>query len=258
MQGFANKHPLVLYEILAILITLILVLPLIIQRYTGLGFVLRFHHYLGALGPISAALIVSSLRGELPKYFTVLTKLKISIVWYLAAVFVPAILFLTALIVKYKTGTYPAFTGFNTFSDFGTIGIPLAFVIHTVTYGIGEESGWRGFALRHLLKKNTLLKSTLIVTLMWLVWHTPMFFYRSGYMEMGLFGVLGWAFSLLMGAYILSWLFKKTESVIIPVLFHGAMNTFFTMQAAQGDVTLIFGALLMAVAGALFVFDLLQ
>jgi uncharacterized protein len=41
---------------------------------------------------------------------------------------------------------------------------------------IGEEFGWRGFALPRLLERHSALKSSLMLGLIHAIWHLPLFF----------------------------------------------------------------------------------
>lgn len=45
----------------------------------------------------------------------------------------------------------------------------------TIFAGIGEEFGWRGFAMPRLQARHTALASSLIIGVMWSMWHMPLF-----------------------------------------------------------------------------------
>ena len=46
-----------------------------------------------------------------------------------------------------------------------------------MTFGLGEETGWRGFALPRLQRGHSALSATLILWALWALWHLPLFFY---------------------------------------------------------------------------------
>ncbi|HEX2517124.1 MAG TPA: type II CAAX endopeptidase family protein, partial [Chloroflexota bacterium] len=48
-------------------------------------------------------------------------------------------------------------------------------IILTIFAGMGEEFGWRGFALPRLQARHTALVSSLIIGVLWGIWHIPLF-----------------------------------------------------------------------------------
>jgi membrane protease YdiL (CAAX protease family) len=48
-----------------------------------------------------------------------------------------------------------------------------ALILWLATFGFGEEIGWRGYALPRLQKGHSALSATLILGVMWVVWHVP-------------------------------------------------------------------------------------
>jgi membrane protease YdiL (CAAX protease family) len=97
-------------------------------------------------------------------------------------------------------------------------------LIWILTFGLGEESGWRGFLLPELYKRHTLLYSAWVVSIIWMLWHLPAFWFNENYMNMG-FGIIGWCISLSFGSVLLSWLSKGSNFSILPVLlWHGGFD----------------------------------
>lgn len=69
------------------------------------------------------------------------------------------------------------------------------------TFGLGEETGWRGFALPGLQESRSALAATAILAAFWALWHLPQFFF--------LFDpsiAIGWLIGLFAGAVVLTWL----------------------------------------------------
>lgn len=99
----------------------------------------------------------------------------------------------------------------------------LSFVLAALI--LGEEVGWRGFLLPHLLERYSPLSGSLIVGLVWASWHLPNFLLKD-YPHYGLpysaFVVMTLAFSV-----IFTWLYLNTAgSLVVAVIFHAALNLF--------------------------------
>jgi uncharacterized protein len=101
-----------------------------------------------------------------------------------------------------------------------------------LTYGFGEETGWRGFALPRLQRDRSATSATLILAMVWACWHLPAFFYRDTYIELGIFGFPMFAFSLLFAAMVFTWLYNSTGgSVLMVIIFHAFFNWFSVSEA---------------------------
>jgi hypothetical protein len=106
-------------------------------------------------------------------------------------------------------------------------------IILTILAGVGEEFGWRGFALPRLQARHNALVSSLIVGLIWGTWHIPLFFtpgtvqseWRA---EAGLIiPVLGYTLFCMAWAIQYTWVFNNTKgSVLLAAVIHGAGNAF--------------------------------
>lgn len=99
----------------------------------------------------------------------------------------------------------------------------LALVNLLVSGPLGEELGWRGFALPRLLNRFNPFIASLILGILWGIWHLPSFF-LSGLPQSGLAIPI-----FLLGGLCLSilatWLFYHTDqSVLSIVLFHYMVN----------------------------------
>src|SRR4026207_1804181 len=74
--------------------------------------------------------------------------------------------------------------------------------------GVGEELGWRGFALPRLQRTHSAMSSTLLLAIGWAGWHLPAFFYVPSYTAMGLRILPGFFLGVLAGAIVLTWLYN--------------------------------------------------
>jgi len=89
---------------------------------------------------------------------------------------------------------------------------------------LGEELGWRGFALPRLLNGRSALSAGVILGIIWGVWHLPAFFIGGTpqhSMSFPLFMVGAVGISVLM-----TWAFKGTRgSLLAAALIHWTFNT---------------------------------
>lgn len=82
---------------------------------------------------------------------------------------------------------------------------------------IGEEIGWRGFLLPQLLKTHSLFVSTVIIGLVWGVWHLNI---QSGFLVFIIYLAL-----VLIFSFIASWLYEKTKGNILScIILHSTIN----------------------------------
>ena len=131
--------------------------------------------------------------------------------------------------------------------DIKLLELVILFFFYNVVYGaLSEEPGWRGFALPRLQTKFSPLVSSLILGIIWAVWHAPGKF--GGIEATSLSDTLvEWVLIVLM-TVIFTWLFNRTKgSILVTALIHPAMNT------TGNFLTASIGALLLLVLFTVFV-----
>jgi membrane protease YdiL (CAAX protease family) len=123
---------------------------------------------------------------------------------------------------------------------------------------LGEEPGWRGFALPGLQTSRSPLVTTLILAVFITGWHLPTFFLEGGF-QPSIFvgGVLG----TVAVTFWYTWLFNHTGgSVLITLVSHAAQGTIqigapWSASADVAQAFLVYGIVAIAVAIGLVVFD---
>ena len=257
-----RRYPLASFFALAYLISWVIWAPLWLP---ALGVdtlpVVPFHHALGALGPIAAAFIVSAAESGRAGPADLLRRMFLwrgQLRWVAVALLAPLALAALAVGGAAMFGDERvslARLGHSVeFPQFSALGF-LAYNI--VSFGFGEEVGWRGFALPRLQTRHSALVATLLLAAGWALWHAPLFLYRPGYTSMGFAGVAGWLFSLLTGAVLLTWLYNESKgSIFVVALFHAAIDVAFTSNFAsplvvniEGALITLWGIVVLAVAG---------
>ncbi len=207
----------------------------------------RYQHALGALGPMLAALLctwqfkgTAGLRQLLSKFY------KGSSGWlFLAALGGPFIMLLFGFVILYfQTGTWCQVSKIGLTKEFPQFNVFTFFLYNLVFFGVGEEAGWRGFALPRLQSRYNALVSSTVLTLFWALWHWPLFLYRPGYMSMDAGAMAGWFFSLLTGSILLTWLFNSSRgSILICAIFHSTMDVAFTSDFLDQRLIAITGVI---------------
>ncbi|EQB62861.1 MAG: CAAX protease self-immunity [candidate division Zixibacteria bacterium RBG-1] len=245
----AKKYSLILFFLLAYFISWVIWAPLWLPYFniTSLP-VLPFHHAFGSIGPLLAAFIIlwfekgkSGVKQLVGRMF----RWRVKPVWYAIALVGPFLLFGIALLINYfLTGEF-RYQGIGVSKEFPQFGF-LAFLAYNIaTFGYGEETGWRGYALPKLQNRFKALWASMILTVGWALWHVPLFLYRPGYTEMGFQDILGWFISLLVGSILLTWLFNSTRgSILIAALFHATIDIAFTSDITNIQIVNYMGMLI--------------
>lgn len=214
-----RRHPVLAYGILACLISWTAVLPLI--RHDDVP---SAWHALGAVGPITAALILTALMGggsALADFARRMVRWRVgTIAWLLALS--PIVFGAMAMAVMALMGA--PLNGFsavrNAFADPAWVG---GMFLASLAYGLGEEPGWRGYALPYLERGRTALRATALLSIAWGIWHVPYFFYR--YQLGGVGAYIGFYLGLFAGAIWLTFLYNSTGgSILLVVVWHTTWN----------------------------------
>jgi membrane protease YdiL (CAAX protease family) len=120
--------------------------------------------------------------------------------------------------------------------------LPLTFIVN-----YGEEIGWRGYALPYLMKKFNTLVASLVLGVVWVLFHVALNWQRP------VFGALS-SVALVLISVILAYMFVNTSSILPGALFHALFNSwgyaFASGQGAESIMTVVI-ALLGFLAGRL-------
>jgi len=148
-------------------------------------------------------------------------------IWYLVAILLlPALQFASVLLVSWLTGVQ-ADTSHPQILSIVPPSAPLyLLVVPWIVFEIlanGEEMGWRGYILPRLQARYNALVASLVVGVIWSVWHLPKFFgtgQSSGH------SFLWYTLFCLAASILYTWLYNNTYgSLLLVVLFHAANNT---------------------------------
>ncbi|MDQ2859401.1 MAG: CPBP family intramembrane metalloprotease [Pseudomonadota bacterium] len=117
------------------------------------------------------------------------------------------------------------------------IGAPLLLLTTPIAFAdpgaLGEEFGWRGFALPRLLRLFSPLTAALILGLIWVVWHIPAFF-TSG-LSQSTFNFVWFLIMLVALSVFMAWLFVNTNGnfLVAGIVPHALLNLVFDARVTR-------------------------
>jgi membrane protease YdiL (CAAX protease family) len=204
-----KRHPLVAYFVLAYALAWMLI-PLVVSVSVAFGLLALF-------GPAIAAISVTGVvegRSGVKQLLRRAVQGRAGLKWIAVAVGLPLLVSATVVVLNAVL-----------------LGKPIAIVpnevpVLTLIIGllvVGEEIGWRGFALPRLQTRFNSLTASLILGGLWAAWHLPNAFIPGlGYYLTAFPVFLVYVVSMTV---LFTWLANRTRgSVWIAWLFHAAIN----------------------------------
>ena len=146
--------------------------------------------------------------------------------WYLAAVAVVVISTLGQLATislvgqTFDLALFPAQSG---------SAIPLI-----ILGPLSEEIGWRGYALDRLQSKWNALVSSLMVGLVWGLWHGPLFYMMGTSQHELAMPFIGFVGGIMTVSILYTWLHNNTHGSIWTAIFFHWVSTYFLQVVASG------------------------
>jgi membrane protease YdiL (CAAX protease family) len=174
----------------------------------------------GVFAPALVALSFSAWEGGRAGVITLLRRI-IQVPgnawWFVFAIgYIAAIKLVAALMNRLFAGEWPHF------GDTRLLVLLIATIISTPAQS-GEEIGWRGYALPRLAASMGLARASIVLGLIWALWHLPFFFIPGtdkSDQSLPLYLLQVTALSV-----ALAWLYWRTnESLLIVMLMHAAVN----------------------------------
>jgi uncharacterized protein len=167
----------------------------------------------------------------------------------------PATMLLSIAISVLFGGSASQFELSDLFSSAGVPGLIISFLAPTF-----EEIGWRGYGVDSLRNRSSLLKSSLLFSLLWAVWHVPLFFihdtYQNGLWRSGLPYILNFFISLIPATVIMSWFYyRNNRSTPAAILFHIMMVLTAEAFFVEESVKFIQTGILVVLAAGLVLYD---
>lgn len=230
-----DSRYLVAYLILAYAISWSIAVPLALGNQGIIPAILpSWTHYLVAYGPMLSALIVTGIgqgKSGLKDLIRRMFMWRVCPKWWLVA-FSPLIIGLAVIFLLNRlAGSQIDLSDLGMVNYLPPLGVGVL-LLWILTFGLGEETGWRGYALPRLLNRRSALGATLILTIFWALWHLPQFFYQF---EPSM--AAGWLIGLFAGSVLLTWLYNSTQgSILMVAIWHGCFNFMTATTAATGTL----------------------
>jgi membrane protease YdiL (CAAX protease family) len=236
--GLLARHPLTAFFVMAYAFSWIVWSPWVLGQ-DGAGLLpVRIDPgvvgYLNAAailaGPTLAGLIMAAAtdgRAGVRRILGRLVLWRVGVHWYVVALLgVPLVMVLGTMA---SAGALPSWGGLGGPAYLGSYLV--SFVLVTVLGGpLFEEIGWRGFALPRMQRSLGPLLASLVLGVLWALWHLPEFLVPSWAESSGgggLSGIVLFTLAAITFTVVISWVFNNTRaSVLLAVLVHSSIDTF--------------------------------
>jgi membrane protease YdiL (CAAX protease family) len=217
MKDLISRFPPVAFFVMAFLFSWIAVSPLVLNRTLPI----EPFQILGALvGPTLSAIIVTAIldgRAAVSSFFRRYIQWRAGLLWWLFVLF--------GILLALNT-VASLILGISIWTEFlKNIGLILPTYLITLLVGVilgplWEEPGWRGFALPRLQRQFGPFGGTLILGVLWSLWHLPG--YLGGWMTVGIIPLI---LSAVAFSIIATWVYNNTQgSILLMILLHSSSN----------------------------------
>jgi membrane protease YdiL (CAAX protease family) len=214
---------------------------------------------LGGMGPSLVGVVMAFLtydKDQRRDYFRRCFSLRrIGLPWW-GVIFLifPAILGVSIAIDLATGGSLPGMDQLRSLVS-NPIMWPLAAFISFMSGPWAEEFGWRGYALGPMLKRLGTIRGSVVLGLIWAVWHLPLYFMAdTWHAEMGFKFAGFWTFLLhnFGLALLMTWVYLHTNrSILSGMMIHFTSNFSGQLLAPISDQVEVTKTLLILAIGLL-------
>lgn len=221
MKSFIDRNQFIIFILLTFVISWF-------PWYAGIG------PEVMTMGPSIAAFLVVLLVGGKQGVVNLIRpfgRWRVSLSLWGIAIFGPAILYLLGLGVHLLLGgAAPPFIMIR--EELNLIPLYLVMVVLMPWNGpIGEEFGWRGYALPNFQEKYSPLIASLVIGLFWGLWHLPSFFAPQGvvgavYADVGMIFIILYTLGTVANSIFMTWVYNKSKASALAagIIWHAAIN----------------------------------
>ena len=230
LKQVMRRHPLFFFFLLAYAISWSLFIPYVLAEWGILQGNYTLFYIFHTFGPTLAAIIMTAViagRSGLHELRQRIRQWRAPWQWYLFILLgIPALVLLGIVV---QPG---ALAGFHDLTPLLLVSYPILYVVTFFGGGpLGEEIGWRGFALPRMQANYGPLWGTLSLGILWTCWHL------SDFLTASKGGGAGTGFTIFLTnfpiftlavvslAIIMTWIYNHTGgSIFIAILAHASVN----------------------------------
>jgi len=210
LANVLRKYPLTSFFSLALGVTWLAFIPYYNSLTAGEDGIPWF-----TFGPMVVGFTMAAVTGGFKKVKSLVAatfRWKVNPIWYVAAIGVPFATQLVSILLNPLFGSAaPAWSNISPLMEI----LPMVALFAVFSGPLGEEIGWRGFALPKLLETHSALAASLILGSVWAVWHLPLIL-------VGDFTAHG-SIMPVIAAFAFTWVMQNARgSVLLAILMHAS------------------------------------
>jgi len=166
------------------------------------------------LGPSLAGIALTRMvdgASGLQELFSRMARWKLPLRWYVTLLVPPALI--ACVLFSLKTLVSPSYAP-NHFWVGILFGVPAGFL---------EEMGWTGFAFQKLRRGESAFTASVLLGLLWSVWHLPVINYLGSATPHGVYWFpffVAFATVMIAMRVLIAWIYTNTTSVLLAQLMH--------------------------------------
>jgi membrane protease YdiL (CAAX protease family) len=238
-MSWVEEHPVAAFFVGAYAFTWVVSSPALFMEESWTAWILI---YIGSFGPPVSAAVTTWLRGDdVRAWARQIIQWRVSWPWWVAAFGLPIAVVAVTTVVPVVIGGPVDLS--QPLQSPVLIAVVFLFGL-TVSGGLNEEPGWRGFAQPYLNERYSALTASLIIGVVWAGWHLPYFVIpitpHSGFT---LANQIGWVAGILLLSVILGWAYNNTGSVLIVMVLHAMANTADILLPLAQDTLVVDGVI---------------
>ncbi len=204
----------------------------------------------GGFGPFLSSLVLLLLQGKSIRNWINRILPKIKLKWYILSFIIPILIGLATFFI------YSTQEEVNLSLMSPIYAYPLLFLFIFFLGGGQEEPGWRGFLLPELMKEHSAFIASVIVGVVWVLWHSPLFFI-PGAPQSGI-PFFWYLINTVAISVILTFFYKKTGSVIPSMILHTGLNVLGNYVPFQDGISKVYPVLTLVNWFFVLIFILLE